>query len=71
MLSKENRRDLTKSYDISHYTYKKLQKAKWQLKKATKTSIAQNTVIVSRSWYATVLTGGHVLWWHNWSKTTI
>ena len=38
---REKGRDLTQSYDKSPYTHRKIQKASWQHKKATKTLITQ------------------------------
>ena len=44
--SREKGRDLTQSYDKSPYTYRKIQKATWQHKNATK--IFDYTAIVNR-----------------------
>ena len=41
MCSREKRRDLTQSHDKNPYTHRKIQKATWQHKNATKSSITQ------------------------------
>ena len=41
IVKREKGRDLTQSYDISPFTYRKPQKVKWQHKNSTKSSIAQ------------------------------
>ena len=53
LISREKGRDLTQSYDKSPYTHRKIQKATWQHKKATKnfdyTTIADRLRTVSWS----------------------